>query len=104
MQPLHLQIDGHFRPPATTKTAGLSELAAQFAIGAFQQRSGAYEFAGDAPKSIEGNRLLKIPLQSCYSFWCLLSPGAHKAAQALACLGRRLGLINAAGLFQQLLT
>jgi hypothetical protein len=53
MQSLHLQIDGHFSTPATTKAAGLSELAAQFAIGAFQQGSSAYEFASDTSKSIE---------------------------------------------------
>ena len=82
MQPLHLQIDGHFRSPATTKTAGLSELAAQFAIGAFEQGRGAYEFARDTTQGVEGNRLLKIALQRRHRFWCLLLPGAHPTARA----------------------
>src|SRR5260370_5200703 len=84
MQPLHLQIDRNLSPTATAKAAGLSELAAQFAIGAFQQRSGAHELAGDATQGIEGNRLFKIPLQGCYGFWCLLLPGVHHRTQARA--------------------
>src|SRR5207302_5165987 len=90
-------------PPATTKTAGLSELAAQFAIGAFQQRRGGYEFARDATQRIEGNGLLKIPLQRRHRLWDLLSPGTYPDAQALMRLGGRVGLINDTGLFQQLL-
>ncbi len=103
MQPLHLQVDGHLSPPATTKTAGLSELAAQFTIGTFEQGRSAHEFARDAPQRIEGNGLLKIPLQRRHRLWGLLSPGTYPDAQALVRLGGRVGLLNDTGLFQQLL-
>jgi hypothetical protein len=103
MQPLDLEIDRNLSPTATAKAAGLSELAAQFAIGAFQQRSSAHELAGDAPKGREGNCLFKIPLQGCHGFWCWLRPGVHHRTQALASLGWRLGLINGTGLRKPLL-
>ncbi len=104
MQPLHLQIDGDLSPTATTKAAGLAELAPQFAIGAFQQGRGTHEFAGDATEPIESNGLLKIPLQRRHRFWGLLLPSAGEGAQALARLDGRLGLINATGLRKPLLT
>ena len=83
-QPLHLEIDGHFRPPASAKAAGLSKLAAQFTIGAFQQRSGAHKFARDATQGIEGNRLLKIALQGCHRFWLAPPRSSQTSASARA--------------------
>jgi hypothetical protein len=104
MQSLHLQIDRDHSPSATAKAAGLSELAAQFTIGAFEQGRGAHELASDATQGIEGDRLLKVTLQCRHCFWCLLPLGAYKATQAFVRLGWRLGLINGTGLLKQLLT
>ncbi len=45
IESLDLQIDGDLGSLETPKAAGLTKLAPQLAIGAFQQRGGADEFA-----------------------------------------------------------
>src|SRR5438105_2545853 len=47
MQALHLQIDGHLSPNLTAEGDRLPEFAAQFAIGALEQRGGTDPFPCD---------------------------------------------------------
>jgi hypothetical protein len=80
----------------------LAKFAPQLAVGAFQQRSGADQFASQAWEGKIGNGLLKVALEGGHRLGRADTPGVDKARQARPGLLGTLSLLDGLGLLQQL--
>src|SRR5438876_4012416 len=103
VESLDLEIDGYLGSLVTAKGHGLAKLAPQLPIGSLYERGGANPFPCDRRERVVDQRLLKVTLQRCYRFGGAFAPLLCPTGQPLASLCCTLGLVNRAGLFQQLL-